>query len=258
MKKELNILIDFLNKKGNKVAAFKRKIDKEQKKMSSKYEGRNIVWYGEKGHTAIVPIAYIEEMEGNIFYEEKLEQLSDLIKNSENKIELSTSYGHAHQVDFIDILETQTAFYSGRFEIDYSGMKEPYTTGDEDLDKYIGSDDVINDFLFNDYDIYPLLKKHKFDLIYNKMTKEELFSLLKNAIEEKGDNDDSEIKEYLLYQEQIKECIDNEYGDIGSVYIQLRDGHHRARAAIESGERYICVGLSDEHLELAREKFTII
>jgi hypothetical protein len=258
MQSDISNLISFLKKRGYLTAAFKRKIDKEVKKRSAKFEGKNIIWYGEKGHMAVVPIGYIEEMEGNIFYEDKLKQLNNLITYSDKKVQLQTSYGFAHQVDFTSILETQNSYYSGRFEIDYGGMQEPYTIGDSDLDKYIGSDEPIEDLLFDDWDIYSLLLKHKFDIVYNKMTEQQLIDVIKNAIQEAGESDDESITEYILYQKNIKDAIDSEHGDIGAVYIQLRDGHHRARAAIQAGERYICVDLSDEHLELARQKFTIL
>jgi hypothetical protein len=137
---------------GDEEQYFKPKLDADVKANSSRYEGRNVVWYGSIGNMIVLTRDEVDGMTGNIYDEEKLAYLTKLIRDYPEKVELECSYAHGHVINLIDIKEELESFYNDRFVVEYDGHEEPYRTGDEELDEYIGKD-LDNNYWYNlDYD----------------------------------------------------------------------------------------------------------
>ena len=52
---------------------------------------------------------------------------------------------------------------------------------------------------------------------------------------------------------QLKEAEESGSGDLGKFIFQIRDGNHRAFAAIEAGEKYIWIKISDNQIQNIEE-----
>ena len=48
---------------------------------------------------------------------------------------------------------------------------------------------------------------------------------------------------------RLKEAVESGDGDLGDYIFQVRDGNHRAFAAIEAGERYIWIRISKNQMQ---------
>jgi hypothetical protein len=119
---------------------FKPKLNDDVKNRSQEFHGRNVIWYGDPGRMVYLTRDEVEGMFGNVYDENKLQSLKKLILNYPDKVEIECSYGHGDVVGIIDIKEEQESYQSGRFGIDYDGKDDPSTTGDKDLDEYLGKD----------------------------------------------------------------------------------------------------------------------
>ena len=56
------------------------------------------------------------------------------------------------------------------------------------------------------------------------------------------------FNEFINLENGIKQSVENKDGDLGKFMVQLRDGHHRVMAAIESGEQYVCLNLAKDDI----------
>lgn len=75
-------------------------------------------------------------------------------------------------------------------------------------------------------------------------------SELDNFIINKDDYDEEESKEM---EELLSEAIKNNDGDLGKQIVQIRDGNHRAFAAIAAGEEYVWVKMYDNQFQDIKE-----
>ena len=229
---------------------FNLKLPKDVKRLSKRYEGRNVVWYGDPAQMIVLSADQVHGMWGNIYYPEKMEYLVDLITNSEEKVELECSYGIGGITTLTDIIEEQSAVKDGRFEVDYENLKEPSTTGDQELDDYVGTEDL-SDLDFISYgvgneDILKLMYKYRFFLAKNTASLDTVINLF-NQLE--PDNGEVEaFNEFIRLESELKHAQDTEDGDFGKFTVQLRDGHHRVMGAIEAGERKVCVNLDKDDI----------
>lgn len=235
--------------------------NKKEVNFVSKYEGKNIVWYGVKGRMAAIPKENIVFMEGNIWYNEKLEFLKKMIRRSPNKIELECAYAIPDIISLTDIIEEQKAEVNERFSIDYDGTQEPASIGDEELDQYIGEEDIAeNDdlkFYFNlldNNDLADVVNEYKMEIAKGRISIDDF----KNMVSYNNLDEDSQnaVDAFLEIETRILENIENGYSDIGKIRVQLRDGNHRALAAIETGEYKICVNISEEKIKELGDKIS--
>lgn len=118
-----------------------------------------------------------------------------MIRNSEDNIEIECSYAMGSIIDIVDIIEEQESFYRGEFGTDYDGKEEPASIGDEELDTYIGNEDYFSD----NYDLsengVEFFTKHKFDIVRNNKTEQEL----KNILDTFKEDEDS-----IAFEELVK------------------------------------------------------
>ena len=245
-------------------------IPEEDKRNSCVYTGRGVTWYGKPGEMAVVHKDIITGMWGNTYTKEKLDELEDMIRNSEDNIEIECSYGIGSVVGFIDLCEQQQAKKNDSFNVDYDGQDEPYSLGDDELDLYV-TDAGIEEVVFGGYssstyssEIEKALEQYRLDIALGKYTVETVLSETWDdvqrfiGIEEADENIDDEdreeiaeakvdfteaFEEFIRIENQLKEAIENQDGDLGDPSIQLRDSHHRINAAINAGEQYVCVNI---------------
>ena len=189
---------------------------KQEEKYNNLYHGRNVIWIGSSGKMVRADAHYVYPIQGNVFYDEKISQLTDKINNSPEKIILYAPYGEMSKVDVQSIKE------SIEYQEDYGHAA--LTTGDEELDKYLANkEEYIDD-----------------NVDYN------------------WGADDSEIEAAKIplreeMEGQLKEAESSGDGDFGEFIFQIRDGNHRAFAAINAGERYIWLMISNNQVESIKE-----
>jgi len=220
------------------------------KRLSKKFVGKNVIWYGDPDQMIVIPAEDVHGMSGNIYDYEKLQFVVDLILESPELVEFECSYGIGSVVTLIDIREHQEAEVQDRFMIDQDGHDRPYSTGDNELDKYIGTEDMSDqEFVYmitSDPNILKFFDEHKYDLVNGKETEE---SLTQKFNELNPDEDDfTAFEEFLSLEVELAEAFRNQTGDIGVFKLQLRDGHHRVMGAIKAGEDYVCANLAKEQL----------
>lgn len=240
---------------------YNTKIPDDVKKHSNKYVGRGVIWYGDPDQMIVIHKDFVDGMWGNIYDSEKLKFVEDMIRYSDDYVEFECSYATGGVTDFIDVYEEQKAYHEDRFESDYDGKANPSSLGDEELDNYAGVDELSETELLNwvtwdDVDLYDLLNKNKFFLVFNNKTidqlKQEVQELRKKTIAETGEDfteDDLEFfEEFIKAEMQLKGAVDDEVGDIGEFRVTLRDAHHRVFGSIAAGENYICVNLEKDDI----------
>ena len=174
------------------------------------YHGRNVVWIGDSGKMVRADAHYVYPIQGNIFYDEKISQLADKINASPEKVILYAPYGEMSRVDLTAVEE------SIEYQEDYGHA--PLTTGDEDLDEYLKDKE---EYLKNNVE---------YDDEYEVIT--ESYDKLKGELES-----------------QLKEAEESGGGDLGEFIFQIRDGNHRAFAAIEAGEKHIWIMISKNQMQ---------
>jgi hypothetical protein len=181
-----------------------------EKEEDNLYHGRNVIWIGTTGKMVRADSHYVYPIQGNIFYDEKISQLTDKINSSSEKVILYAPYGRMSKVEVSEIEE------SIKYQEDYGHA--PLTTGDEELDQYLADkEEWLSDN--SDYDDdYNIVKES-----YDELKK------------------DMEL--------QLKEAERNRSGDFGEFIFQIRDGNHRAFAAINAGEKYIWLKISDNQVQ---------
>jgi hypothetical protein len=238
-------------------------IDDVAKKSSNEYVGKNVKWYGDHEKMIVIHKDYVDDLWGNIFDQDKIDSLVNMINESEDYIEIECSYGFGDVVDLSEIAEHQEAENSGRFGTDYDGHSKPYSLGDDDLDMYLTEDGVegVLEYISSIYEseIVDVLNEIKYSISDGgnpeEVFKKALHKLITVSDLDINDEDDAEditelkddfaesFKEFIETETELKNAIDSKSGDLGDFRVQLRDGHHRVHAAIESGEEYICLNL---------------
>jgi hypothetical protein len=236
---------------------FNTKLPNDVKKLSKRYIGRNVTWYGDPAQMIVIHKDYVDGMAGNIYYDDKFDYVVDMIKNSEDNVEFECSYGLGSVISFTDILEEQEAYQNNRFEIDYEGKKKAASIGNDELDRYIGKDDYIELEYNPDNDVNEFFIENRFALIRDVKSLNDLANEFNNLF---GGDEDAQyvFEEFTRIESDIKEAVDNGYGDIGEFRVQLRDGHHRVMGAIAAGEQYVCLNLVKEDVQRFSDKINLV
>jgi hypothetical protein len=244
------VLKDELRK--NLLEYYNTTIPKEDAARSAKYVGTNVVWYGNKGNMVVLHKSQVHGMWGNIYNHEKMNYLSDLIQNHDEKVELECSYGIPSIVTLIDILEHQNSYLRDDFGMEYEGYTKPYSTGDSELDEYLGieyptehdmlgcdEEDIMNEFI----------ELYRTELAQGRYTPEHIKNEFYKVLPEPSEFDLECLSNYFKLEAGLKNVIDNELGDYNKLSVQLRDGHHRVFGAIQSGEEYVCVNIPKDNID---------
>jgi hypothetical protein len=236
------------------------------KRQSSEYVGRGVTWYGDPNQMIVINKNYVDGMFGNIYDHEKLAFVTDLIETHDENVEFECSYAMGSMIDFTDIREHQEAEVGDRFMTDYDGVDAPASIGDDDLDNYIGSEELDDTELmsmesWDDLVLYKLLNDNKFFLVYGKSV-DYLKGLIANVNKENlaagedelSENDMEYISAFIEVETNLYNAVRNGDGDMNTFRIQLRDGHHRVMGSIAAGENYICVNLERDDLKRFAEQ----
>ena len=243
---------------------FNAKLSDDVKRTSKAFHGRNVIWYGTPGRMVYLTKDEVEGMWGNIYNNNKLESLKNLIINYPDNVEIECSYGHGSVVTIIDIKEEQEAVQGDRFDIDYDGSIEPSSTGDDMLDEYLGKEledmdwydlDWLNDDIENQEAMGKYLERNKISLAQGKSfddLKKEFNTFNPTPIQIETFNNIVEINNMLLKAEADGD------GDFDRFKVELRDGHHRVFAAFAAGERYVCVDLIPEDIIKFKDYYNLV
>jgi len=219
-----------------------------------------VTWYGSPDQMIVIHKDYIDFTPENMFDDEKLEFLVDLIRDHDENVELECSYGSATVINFQDVIEEQKSVFLDEFELNYDGTVSAASIGDEDLDNYIGSlgldqSELMQYESYDDPDLYEMLNKNRFYLIDGK-SNDYIKEIVNNLSIENEDTLDEPLSptdyEYVRFfmeiENKIFESVKDGLGDIGTLRVTLGDGNHRVSAAIDAGENYICVNLVEEDI----------
>jgi hypothetical protein len=223
---------------------FNLTIDDDIKKLSARYVGKNVTWYGDKEQMIVLTADEVHGTWGNIYNKDKLAFVKDMVKSYDNNnVEFECSYGIGSVIDFTEILEEQTSSHNEDFLTDYDGKKTPASTGDQELDTYVGTEEISDLPFIADNDVEEVMvtffEQNRFSLIYEKSTEAKLrYTYLKLA----PDKDETvAFDEFIRFEKSLKEAETNDGGDFNKFTVQLRDGHHRVFGALEAGENFVCV-----------------
>ena len=228
---------------------FSTKLPDDIKNRSHKWSGKNVTWYGDPDQMIVISKDDVHGMFGNAYDSQKLQYVKDMIEESPENVEFECSYGIGGIVDIIEVSEHQTANFEGSFQTDYDGHTDPYTTGDSELDEYLGNEYYISDnYDFDSDEAESFLDEHKLFLVRNP-GKLETFKR-EYIIKAEPSEDDVEVMyEIVGIQKRLLDAVKNNEGDLGTFKVQLRDGHHRVMGAIDSGEQYVCLNLAKDDIE---------
>ena len=166
------------------------------------YHARNIVWMGESGRMVKVTPKNSEPIWGNIFHEDKIRETAQAIKYSEDTVKFNAPLAHISILDIQDVKENIEAAKDGDLMFDpVIDDVHRYSTGDDELDRYI-------------VDPEEFLEVEAYDDEHKQELHAEMESMIKQATAE-------------------------QWGDIGNLHIQIRDGNHRRAAAFMAGEPFV-------------------
>lgn len=177
---------------------------------SDPYYVRNIIWDAVSGRSIRVYPHNVQAMDGNIFDEDKLAAIVSGIDQATERLVFIAPYGDVGVIGLTDVRES----------IEFAGMDEgePYTTGDEELDRFLVEG---NDYIENEHWLDP-----------DDPDDEKKFAEIK-----------AELEDGLL------EAVANDEGDLGDFWVQIRDGNHRAFGAFAAGEPYIYMIVMDNTVQ---------
>lgn len=210
----------------------------EEIKASDLYRGRNVVWLGTKGRMLKVDSSILSPAEGNLFDFEKMAAIRDYINDAEDDVYFEASPAQVVIIDLQTIIETQRTHLQGRLNQDYDNISEPFSTGEKELDLFLADESEWADENYIDLNEIKLFMKSPEEWMKEwSIDPEEMTEGEQEDIE----RIQSEIKQYQEMQQMVKDAVDEEWGDIGTYWVDLRDGNHRAFGALAAGEPYIWV-----------------
>lgn len=169
------------------------------------YFGRNVVWVGDDGKMIRADSQYVLHIFGNIFDADKLSAVVSGIRDSEDRVYFYAPYGTVSRIGTAVVAESQQYWED-------EGLDRPYTTGDEELDRYlVDADSVLGDY------------------------------------GEEGDAEWMENKSRI--EGEIKDAVDSDDGDLGGWVVTVRDGNHRTFGALVAGEPYVYVRVASNQIQ---------
>jgi len=197
------------------------------------YYGRNVEWVGESGKTIKVSSEDISSREDNITNNSKVKAVRDYIlsDDTEDRVRLDTPLAQILIIDRDDIESTQRAYVDETLQQDYR-IDEPFTTGDEEVDKFLYMElgefceevGIDSDYVNEDY-------TPNIEAIREYIDDEEDISSTVDEINET----------FQRVKANLNEAEADGDGDFGRTWAIIRDGNHRAWGAILSGESDIFV-----------------
>lgn len=169
------------------------------------YYGRNVVWAGEQGRMVRADPDYLQHIWGNIFDPDKLAAIVSGIEEADDRLVFVAPYGTVGRIGLQDVKE------SHEYAED-EGLDRPYTTGNDELDRYlVDRDDVLDEY------------------------------------GDEGDLDRVQAEKDL--DAALAEAVQDGAGDLGEWVVTIRDGNHRAFGALMAGEPYVYVMVSDNQMQ---------
>lgn len=166
------------------------------------YHGRDVIWMGESGRMVKVTPQNSQPVWGNIFHEDKIRETAEAIRYSEDRVRFNAPLAHISIIDITDVKESIEGAEHGDLMYDpVINDYHVYTTGDDNLDRYI---------------VDP-----------------------EQFIEDEAYDDEHAKELHQEMEEAIVEASKEQWGDIGNLSVQIRDGNHRRAAAFMAGEPFI-------------------
>lgn len=183
------------------------------------YYGRRVIWLGEEGRMFRAERDYITHISGNIFRADQLAAVRDAVEGlaCEDRPIFHAPIAHVHQIDLVDVAESQIAERDGRLgELD---IERPYTTGDEELDLFVALGEA---YLREELGLVPRTREY--------------------------------IREHARLKRELKAAVKRRHGDLGKWMATVSDGNHRAFGALLAGEPYVYVKVINWNKQRGIEK----
>lgn len=240
---------------------FEPEVNPDSKNDAAIYKTNFIIWYGTKGKSVIAPIEMFDSTEGNIYVNGKVDRLVELIKNSDEPIELETAYCIPYKLDVVMMSEILGS--NRREEYEYEYINKKVTTGNSDLDDYISYfndvDDTMKIFEYIDHEYIPIMDKYHMRIALGSSTVQEFKAELVSFVRNNG-LDVSEAREFYEYvittEHELFEAIKENQGDLNTIRLQLRDGNHRYQACKKLGMSYYMSDLAIANTNLTIEEIS--
>jgi len=242
---------------------FNTELPEEDKAGKARYIGRDVAWYGYPNQMIVIHKDFVHGMWGNIYDPEKLQYVVDMIQNEDDRdgiVEFECSYGMGSIITLTSIEEQQQSYHNDEFTQDYDGLDNPASTGNEELDRYLGVEymdelDFVSDW-GSSPDVVRFFSANRGMIARGKQTPESLTQTFKTL---SPDEEELEaFKEFLRIEGELKQAQDTNQGDFNKFMVQLRDGHHRVMGAIEAGEDYICINLVEEDIKDFEGRYRLV
>jgi hypothetical protein len=179
----------------------------------SLYYGRKVIWDGEGGKMVKIKPEYVIPTFGNVWDADKLAAVVKGILQSPDRVILEAPYGDADKIDLQSVKESLE--YAGQ-EL---GEEYAYTTGDEELDRYL-------------------------------LDPEEVLEEYADLEDEPDDYQEAKVE----LESRLQDAVDNNKGDLGEWEFTLRDANHRTFGAILAGEPYIYGMITTNQLRDAEKR----
>lgn len=227
------------------------------------YTGTDVAWDGIAGRMIKIPAEYAESIEGNIFYPDKLLRVEQLVNRARDTGKYAL-FDAPLVAPFLITLGRIAESQQG-WEHD-GGYGRAYSTGDEELDKFLkdpeewGDDEMYNADIFDNavFDTmnlksFPGAWKDKWELlhyIYKRWNAWQLDELEVSPIEHgfyEAYEDDLQIYEPI--GDALEMAMTSGTGDVGQLAYQIRDGNHRAFGSLATGEPYIWGIVTDNQMQ---------
>ena len=213
------------------------------------YVAGNVVWDGFQGEMILVPKEYAYSVDGNIFSNDKIARVKQLVDRARYEgeyVKFDAPVAAVSLVDLGTIAEDQQYFEYG------SGRGVALSSGDEDLDKFLkdpeewGDDNMYSADIFDDA-VFQKINEDKWSDKWALMQHiwERWNSWSSDELEvsdiERGFYAvyDSDLDDYNVIGEALDEADKYGGGDIGKLVFQMRDGNHRTFGALAAGEPYV-------------------
>lgn len=212
------------------------------------YVGRHVVWDGIQGEMILVPKEYAYSVDGNIFYDDKIARVKQLVDRARYEgeyVKFDAPIVSPSFVDLATIAEDQQYYeYT-------SGRGVALSSGDEELDKFLkdpeewGNDNMYLADIFDDA-VFQKINEDKWSdkwalmqHIWERWNSWQSGDLEVSDIEEAFyEVYDSDLQDYNVIGEALDQADKYGGGDIGKLVFQVRDGNHRAFGALAGGEPY--------------------
>ena len=172
---------------------------------SVKRRSPRVTYLGDEGLMFKVTPAYVSPRPDNIFDWEKLGAVKDYVESG-GKLVTFAPFASLSKIELIDVQESQEAHLRGA-GLREDGTARPFTTGDDELDLYLGDPERAEEI----------------------------------------ERPDHPARWRAAMDRKAASAERHRRGDLGRYWARVRDGNHRLFGALLAGEPYAWVSIARQH-----------